>query len=222
MTIFTSTLNQTAFLFTFIFAGWILAKRGVLASSSATVLSKLENNLFIPALCMGTFIENFTVDRIGEMWRFMAVSAAIELVVIPLAILIPKLLSKDGYLQKISTYGLAISNWGFMGNAVVLGLFPDLFFEYIIFTLPLWIVNFLWAMPCLLMPLSAKPTFVEKLKNLGNEVKLEEVAKLQAENDRLKKDLQKLQKKNRNSDFSGGEQKSLEDSLIDAFQSCFN
>ena len=66
MTIFTSTLNQTAFLFTFIFAGWILAKRGVLASSSATVLSKLENNLFIPALCMGTFIENFTVDRIGE------------------------------------------------------------------------------------------------------------------------------------------------------------
>ena len=63
---------------------------------------------------------------------------------------------------------------------------------------------------------------LEKLKNLGNEVKLEEVAKLQAENDRLKKDLQKLQKKNRNSDFSGGEQKSLEDSLIDAFQSCFN
>ena len=168
MTIFTSTLNQTAFLFTFIFAGWILAKKGVLAPSSATVLSNLENNLFIPALCMGTFIENFTVDRIGEMWRFMAVSAAIELVVIPLAILIPKLLSKDGYLQKISTYGLAISNWGFMGNAVVLGLFPDLFFEYIIFTLPLWIVNFLWAMPCLLMPLSAKPTFVEKLKNLAN------------------------------------------------------
>ena len=65
-------------------------------------------------------------------------------------------------------------------------------------------------------------TNLEKLKNLGNEVKLEEVAKLQAENDRLKKDLQKLQKKNRNSDFSGGEQKSLEDSLIDAFQSCFN
>ena len=63
---------------------------------------------------------------------------------------------------------------------------------------------------------------LDKLKNLGNDVKLEEVAKLQAENDRLKKDLQKLQKKNRNSDFSGGEQKSLEDSLIDAFQSCFN
>ena len=65
-------------------------------------------------------------------------------------------------------------------------------------------------------------TKLEKLKKLGNEVKLEEVAKLQAENDRLKKDLQKLQKKNRNNDFSGGEQKSLEDSLIDAFQSCFN
>jgi predicted permease len=55
-----------------------------------------------------------------------------------------------------------------MGNAVMLGLFPDIFFEYIIFTLPLWIVNFLWAIPSLLMPISAKPTFMEKLKNLAN------------------------------------------------------
>ena len=168
MTIFTSTLNQTAFLFTFIISGWALAKAGVVQQNSATVLSKLENCLFIPALVMGTFIENFTVDRLGEMWRFMAISVAIELVVIPISIFLPKLLSKDSYLQKISTYGLAISNWGFMGNAVMLGLFPELFFEYIIFTLPLWIVNFLWAMPCLLMPLSAKPTFAEKLKNLAN------------------------------------------------------
>ena len=168
MTTFTSTLNQTAFLFCFIIFGWALAKGGVLQQNSATVLSKLENNLFIPALVMGTFIENFTVARLGEMWRFMAISTAIELVVIPIAILLPKLLSKDSYLQKTSTYGLAISNWGFMGNAVMLGLFPDIFFEYIIFTLPLWIVNFLWAMPCLLMPLSAKPTLKEKLRNLAN------------------------------------------------------
>ena len=168
MTIFSSTLNQTAFLFTFIFAGWALAKGGVLKPNSATVLSKLENNLFIPALVMGTFIENFTIDRIGDMWRYMAISLALEFVVIPIAILLPKLLSKDSYLQKISTYGLAISNWGFMGNAVMLGLFPDIFFEYIIFTLPLWIVNFLWAIPSLLMPLSAKPSFAEKLKNLFN------------------------------------------------------
>lgn len=168
MTVFSSTLNQTAFLFCFILFGYFLAKINVLQPNSVKVLSKLENNLFIPALVMGTFIENFTVARLGEMWRLMAVSLAIEFAVIPLAILLPKLLSKDVSLQKMSTYGLAISNWGFMGNAVMLGLFPEIFFEYIIFTLPLWIVNFLWAIPSLLMPLSAKPTLKDKLKNLFN------------------------------------------------------
>ena len=168
MTVFSSTLNQTAFLFYFILFGYFLAKINVLQPNSVKVLSKLENNLFIPALVMGTFIENFTVARLGEMWRLMAVSLAIEFAVIPLAILVPKLLSKDISLQKMSTYGLAISNWGFMGNAVMLGLFPEIFFEYIIFTLPLWIVNFLWAIPSLLMPLSAKPSFKDKMKNLFN------------------------------------------------------
>ena len=168
MTVFSSTLNQTAFLFCFIIFGWAIAKGGVLQQNSVRVLSTLENNLFIPALVMGTFIENFTTDRLGEMWRFMAISVAIELCVIPLAVAIPKLLTKDSFLRRICTYGLAISNWGFMGNAVMLGLFPEIFFEYIIFTLPLWIVNFIWAMPALLMPLSDRPTFKDKLKNLAN------------------------------------------------------
>ena len=168
MTIFSSTLNQTAFLFTFIVTGYLLAKKGVLAQSSTAVLSKLENWLFIPAIVMGTFIEKFTRDSLGEMWKFILVSTLVEAVIIPLAIFIPKLISKDRYIQKITTYGFAISNWGFMGNAVMLGLFPEIFFEYTVFTLPLWVVNFLWAIPGLLMPLSHRPTIKEKLKNLIN------------------------------------------------------
>ena len=62
---------------------------------------------------------------------------------------------------------------------------------------------------------------IKKLKKLGNEIKVEKLEELMVENERLKKDLQKLQKKNRNGDFSGGDNKSLEDSLIDTFQSCF-
>ena len=62
---------------------------------------------------------------------------------------------------------------------------------------------------------------IKKLKKLGNEIKVEKLEELMVENERLKKDLQKLQKKNRNGDFSGGDKKSLEDSLIDTIQSCF-
>lgn len=46
---------------------------------------------------------------------------------------------------------------------------------------------------------------------------------LEAENARLKKQIQKLQQKNRNKDVSGGEdEKPIEKSLIDTFQSIFD
>lgn len=62
MDIFSTTLNQTFFLFGLIVIGYILVKLEVLPENSASVLSKLENNVFIPALVMKTFIENFTIN----------------------------------------------------------------------------------------------------------------------------------------------------------------
>ena len=50
MEIFSSTLNQIAFLFGFIALGYILAKLKALPENAATVLSKLENNVFIPVI----------------------------------------------------------------------------------------------------------------------------------------------------------------------------
>ena len=49
---------------------------------------------------------------------------------IPLAILLSSVLVKDRYTQKIYTYGLAFSNFGFVGNAVVAALYPEIFMEY--------------------------------------------------------------------------------------------
>ena len=69
MSVFATTLNQIAFLFGLIIIGYILVKRKVLPEGSAMVLSKLENTIFIPALVMGTFIENFTKERIFAAWE---------------------------------------------------------------------------------------------------------------------------------------------------------
>ena len=56
-----------------------------------------------------------------------------------------------------------------MGNAVVSSLFPDVFFEYLIFTLPLWIFIYLWGVPKLLIADSGKKhTFKESLKTFVN------------------------------------------------------
>jgi len=169
MSIFLATLNQTLFLFGLIIIGYILVKCKVLPENSASVLSKLENAVFIPALVMGTFIENFTVERICAAWKLLAVSFTIAFLAIPFAILVSKMLDKDKYIQKIYTYGLSFSNFGFMGNAVVSSLFPDVFFEYLIFTLPLWMLIYLWGVPKLLIEDTEKnQTFKDSLKSFVN------------------------------------------------------
>ena len=169
MSVFATTLNQIAFLFGFIVIGYILVKLKVLPENSAMVLSKLENAVFIPALVMGTFIENFTIERIGAAWKLLSVSFIIVCIAIPFAILVSKLVTKDKYIQKIYTYGLSFSNFGFMGNAVVSSLFPDVFFEYLIFTLPLWMLIYIWGVPRLLIADSGKKhTFTESMKSFVN------------------------------------------------------
>lgn len=169
MNIFSSTLNQLAFLFSLIAIGYALVKLKVLPSNGAAVLSKLENTVFIPALVLGTFIENFTVERISSARSLLLISFVIAIVAIPFAIGVSKLVSKDKYIQRIYTYGLSFSNFGFMGNAVVSSLFPDIFFEYLIFTLPLWILIYLWGVPRLLIAdANKKQTIGESLKSFIN------------------------------------------------------
>ena len=169
MAVFLSTLNQIAFLFTLIAAGYILAKLGVLPEGASKVLAKLENTIFIPALVLGTFIENFTVERLASAWKLLLVSTVIVIVMIPVSILVSKAVTRDKYIQNIYTYGLAFSNFGFMGNAVVSAMFPEIFFEYLLFTLPLWVEIYVWGVPVLLMgDTDKKQTFKDRVKPFFN------------------------------------------------------
>ena len=64
MTVFLSTLNQMAFLMLLISIGFLLLRCKVISADASALLSKLENNVFIPALVLGTFMGNFTVEKI--------------------------------------------------------------------------------------------------------------------------------------------------------------
>lgn len=169
MTVFTATLNQTAFLFLFIVAGYILSRWKFVPDNAQAVLSKLENCIFIPALVLGTFINNFTIETLGSAWELLLGSLVLAMIAIALSLLCVRFCSKDKYEQNIYTYGLCFSNFGFMGNAVVSALFPDIFLEYLIFTLPLWVLIYLWGVPVLLLGDSThKPTLAQRMKNFAN------------------------------------------------------
>jgi predicted permease len=56
-----------------------------------------------------------------------------------------------------------------MGNSVVSALFPEIFLDYIIFTMPLWFMIYLWGTPTLLIAdAEGKQTLAKRLKAFLN------------------------------------------------------
>lgn len=169
MGIFTATMEQMAVLFLLITIGFLVAKLKIVPDNTAMILSKLENTLFVPALVLGTFVSNFTVQKLESAMSLFLISFAIGFVMILLANIVAKRCSKDNYVRKIYTYGLSFSNFGFMGNAVVSAVFPNIFVDYLIFTMPLWIMIYLWGVPCLLIPNDSKEQSIKsRLKAFVN------------------------------------------------------
>lgn len=170
MELFLPTLNQMAYLFLLIVIGYVLSRLHIVPDNAAGVLSKLENNVFIPALVMGTFMTKFTVASIRTAGQFLLGGLIVIGITAPLAVLLGKCCSKDSYVRKICTYGLAFSNFGFMGNAIVEGLFGrDILFVYLIFTLPFWAGIYTWGVPALLIPSAeGKRTVWQRIKPFVN------------------------------------------------------
>ena len=84
--LFEATLNQIALLLLFIIIGYILSKFKIIPDNTQLVLSKLENILFVPALVLDTFINNFTNEKIVTAWKLLLSCLAVEVVVIVLSV----------------------------------------------------------------------------------------------------------------------------------------
>ena len=174
MEVFSPILNQMIYLFALIAIGYLLTKLNLMPKNSTAVLSKLENMLFIPALVLGTFINNFTTDQLGGRGLLLLLSAAMLIVIVPISLLMSRLIYKnDDFLKKIATYGLCFANFGYMGNAIMQDVFPEIFTDYVVFTLPLWTLIYVWGVPVLLISGSSnnsgeKISLAKRLKPLLN------------------------------------------------------
>lgn len=163
---FLTTLSQISFLFLLIIAGFVVMKACKLPPNATNVLSKLVTTLFMPSLILTNFMENFTVSRLSSAWQYALAGTIVVSLSIGFGYLTSLITAKTPYLRKIHTYGLAFSNFGFMGTAVVSTLMPELFMSYLILCTPMWIVNYSWAVPGLLIPSEKTKGF--SFKNLLN------------------------------------------------------
>ena len=73
MQVLQATIGQILVLFSLILLGFVLKKLNTIPENSSVVLSRLENNLFVPALVLGTFAENFRVEKLGAAWQLLSV-----------------------------------------------------------------------------------------------------------------------------------------------------
>lgn len=168
---FQSILNQMICLFALIVVGFIVSKWRFVPENTSQVLSKLENILFVPALVMGTFIDNFTLSSLSSMWKIFVLGFVVVFFFIALSIIVARICYKEDYLRKIATYGLAFSNFGFMGNAIMSAVFPEIFSQYVVFTLPFWFMIYIWGAPVLLISGSnngEKVSIKQRLKSFAN------------------------------------------------------
>lgn len=167
MQIFASTIGQTLYLFILILIGFLLAKWKLLPPEAAKILAKLENMLFIPALMLKTFMNDFTVDRLSNSGTLFLFSAGLLVLTVPMAIFLSRAFAKEIFTRNIYIYGLLFSNFGYVGISVVEAVFPQYSADYLIFVMPLYLLIYLWAVPTLLMN-EGKMTIKQNLKALLN------------------------------------------------------
>lgn len=154
MEIFTSVIFQVAVLFVFILIGFLLCRGQLLPREASEVFSKLENRILMPAVVINTFRANCTVKNISEKWVFIAYSSAVLVFCIAVAFVVSRFLSNQEYLRKIYRYSICVSNFGFVGTAMVSGIYGAdsiELFDYLMFTLPLnlftYSIGIAWLVP---------------------------------------------------------------------------
>ncbi|MBR2388764.1 MAG: AEC family transporter [Clostridia bacterium] len=142
MLIFNATLNQLLMILSLVLAGFVLRKAKLVPDNSHVILSKLETLVFLPALNFATQIKQCNPTTFKENSSLILFGALFLLIPIILALTLPYAIVKrkkrdltEDYRRNIYKYAIAVSNYGFVGNFVILGIWgEELFFKYTLFT----------------------------------------------------------------------------------------
>ncbi len=141
-------LSPLLMLFLCISSGFLLNKLKLMPESTATVLSKCEKYLFMPALGYATFSKYCTVSTISENANILTYSLIAIIVAMIIAIPLSGAFEQhDLNKRNIYKYAFVFANHGFMGNAIVplvLGGQEHLY-KYLLFTLPLNFMTYIWG-----------------------------------------------------------------------------
>lgn len=163
--VFQSTITPMLTMFTCIVIGYVLNKLKLLPENADTVLAKTETYVLVPALNISTFMNYCTVESLSAYRPFLTVSVILITVAISIAIPLSGMFTKDSYQRNIYKYALTFGNFGFLGNAIVpIILGEEFLYPYLLFTLPLNAMCYIWGLS-LLVPAGNSNNIFRNLLN---------------------------------------------------------
>lgn len=164
--VFLNTLSPMLMMFTCMVIGFVLNKKKLCPDNTASVLSKLEANVFAPALILNTFSKYCTVASLSAQYLQILSCLLILAIGIGIAFALAPLFTGKGYQRKIYHYALTFGNFGFMGNAIVPAILGEAaLYDYMLFTLPLNVAVYTWGIASLIPKGEGKQNPLKSLLN---------------------------------------------------------
>jgi predicted permease len=128
--------------------GWLLGKNGKLKYSHTPILSALMVNIFLPCKIFSSLSKNFSLSYLTVKWKTLVFSVSLLILLHFLSIILAKLIGKTSYEKKVYEYSLTISNYAYMGYALMESVFggealADMIFFCIPFAIYTYTVGYL-------------------------------------------------------------------------------
>lgn len=163
---FGATLSPMLVMFMCMVIGYVLNKWKLAPENTASVLSKLENCVLVPALVINTFMNYCTVKSLASEYKLVLYCAVVLVLALCISIPLSKAFVKEGYGRNIYKYALSFGNFSFMGNAIVPAIFgEEMLYHYMLFILPLNTVCYTWGVMSLMPKDKSNGSVLKRLIN---------------------------------------------------------
>ena len=124
-------------MFFFMAIGYFFTKRGILTKEAGGNISKLIVNIFLPAMVILSFSNNFKLDVLRDKLMLVIFSVIVLVITGILAILLAKLFSRKKATQNIYIYSFTIPNLGYMAYPLVKAIYGEAaFLDTLVFCIP--------------------------------------------------------------------------------------
>lgn len=135
--------NQLSVLYIFLLLGWLIGKLKKDKASHADILSVLLVNIFLPCKVFNTFANNFSPSYLADHYILPLAALGLLFILILISLFGSRLLTKKRYERKVYTYSFAITNYAYLGYALIGSVFGEaVLAEFMLFAIPFIIYTY--------------------------------------------------------------------------------